>query len=466
MRPGAEGALVVLPAADGGGKGEQAGRAKGDDQEAQSIAAVAAAVAAIVVHDDPAALSRTVAREAARLLDAERATLFLLDDAGSTLSAFEGGDGNEASVRRLSRGRGLPWAALAAGRTVKGEQGGGFFRSALAAPIVSGADPLGVLEVADKARGSFGRADEHRLAALCAAIAAAVKNAKLRADLTAERRVNAMMSRYMDPRLATLLLAGDGGALGGRPVRATMLFCDLRDSTALAEELGPAGMVSLLNEFFTLAASCLRIEGGMLDKFIGDAVLGAFGVPFSGDDDEDRAVRAGLALTAALRRWNETRRAKGLAPLQIGVGINTDIVVAGNIGSPDRMDYTVTGAGVNLAAKLEKACKRYGAEILVSGHTLRRLKGRYAIRPVGDIGVSGRIDPVRIYEVLPTHLAQAAANLDDALSAYSRGVALRRQGRLNAAEACFRTCLSLNPADRGAAMQLQACRRSLGAAES
>ncbi|MBL8658282.1 MAG: GAF domain-containing protein [Rhodospirillales bacterium] len=480
MRPGAEGAIFLLPKTDGGGEGAEAGRTTGDDRAAEAVAAVAAAVAAIVVQDEPAALSRTVAREAARLLDAERATLFFLDDAGSTLTAIPEGNGGEASMLRLPRGRGLPWAALAAGRVVNTPQAcahrhlegggdehvGGLFRSALAAPIVSGAGPLGVLEVADKAHGSFGRTDQHRLAALCAAIAAAVENAKLLAHLTAEKCVNAMMSRYMDPRLATLLLEGDGDALCGRPVRATMLFCDLRNSTALAEDLGPEGMVSLLNEFFTRVASCLRSEGGMLDKFIGDAVLGAFGVPFSGEDDEDRAVRAALALTAALRQWNETRRAKDLAALRIGVGINTDIVVAGNVGSPERMDYTVTGAGVNLAARLEKACKRYGAEILVSGHTVRRLRGRYAIRPVDDICIPGKVDPVRIYEVVSDHAAQAGANLHDALSAFSRGVALRRQGRHGAAEACFRTCLSLDPGDRGAAIQLQACRRSLGAAGS
>lgn len=277
-------------------------------------------------------------------------------------------------------------------------------------------------------------------------------------DITGEKRVKAMISRYMDPRLANQLLESGRDALGGQSVLATVLFTDLRDSTKLIEKIGAPAAVTVLNEYFTMMDECLRAEGGMLDKFIGDAVLAAFGIPLAGDDDEDRAVRAAIAMTAALQRWNVTRAANGLSRLDMGIGINTDIVVAGNIGSPKRMDYTVIGGGVNLAARLEKACKCYGARILVSEHTVRRLKGRYRLRPVDTLSFQGSAKAVKIYEVLDYHTAESFPNLSASIATFTRGLALGRRGEASKAQECFRECLALNPADPLPAIHLERCR--------
>lgn len=135
--------------------------------------------------------------------------------------------------------------------------------------------------------------------------------------------------------------------LGGKSVTATVLFSDIRDFTTLSEELGPHRTVSLLNEYFSIMVEVITKQGGMLDKFIGDAVMAAFGLPVAHEDDEDRAVRAAIGMITALWEWNAERAESGKAPVNIGIGLNTDNVVSGNIGSPRRMDYTIIGDGVN-----------------------------------------------------------------------------------------------------------------------
>ena len=143
-----------------------------------------------------------------------------------------------------------------------------------------------------------------------------------------------------------------------------MLFSDIRSFTTMTEQLGAQGTVALLNEYFTLMVDCIHREEGMLDKFIGDAIMAAFGIPVAHDDDDDRAVRAAIAMMRECRRWSRDRVQRGQQPVDIGIGLNTDMVVSGNIGSKKRMDYTIIGDGVNLASRLESACKHYSAQIL------------------------------------------------------------------------------------------------------
>src|SRR5688572_4833336 len=146
-------------------------------------------------------------------------------------------------------------------------------------------------------------------------------------DITSEKRMKSTMARYMDPSIADQLLATGSEILGGKSVPATVLFSDIRDFTTLTEQLGPQATVSLLNEYFEIMVECVQREGGMLDKFIGDAMMAAFGIPVAHDDDEDRAVRAAIAMIRALDAWNKDRTEHGKAPVRIGIGINTDVVV-------------------------------------------------------------------------------------------------------------------------------------------
>src|SRR5581483_5104744 len=242
-------------------------------------------------------------------------------------------------------------------------------------------------------------------------------------DISNEKRVKSTLSRYMDPDLADRLLSADAQAeiLGGTESVATVLFSDVRSFTTIAEQLGPHGTVTMLNDYFERMVDCISDQSGMLDKFIGDAIIAVFGLPVAGEDDEDRALRAGIAMIRSLREWNREREARGEPVLDMGVGLNTDAVVAGNIGSPKRMDYTIIGDGVNLASRLESACKHYGARILLSEFTQAQLKGVYRLREADKVVVKGKTKPVSIYECLDYHDDASFPNLMDTLGAFNEG---------------------------------------------
>ena len=276
-------------------------------------------------------------------------------------------------------------------------------------------------------------------------------------DISNEKRMKSTMSRYMDPRLADQLLAGGEDALGGKSVIGTVLFSDIRNFTGIAEELGPQHTVSLLNEYFTMMVDVIQKNGGMLDKFIGDAIMAVFGLPVPHDDDEDRAVRAAISMITELRRWNADRVAGGKKPIDIGVGLNTDMVVSGNLGSPKRMDYTIIGDGVNLASRLESACKQYYAHILISENTFKKLRGTYRFREADDVVVKGKHEPVAIYEVLDYHTEESFPNLMDAVNYFKSARTWYRKGQWDKAAATFREALALNPQDKLTQLYIERC---------
>jgi adenylate cyclase len=276
-------------------------------------------------------------------------------------------------------------------------------------------------------------------------------------DISAEKRMKSTMSRYMDPGLADQLLAGGDEVLGGKTVEATVLFSDIRGFTTLSEGLGAHPTVTLLNEYFTIMVECIQKEGGMLDKFIGDAIMAVFGLPVAHDDEPDRAVRAAISMISELRRWNTRRVAAGKIPIDIGVGINTDTVVSGNIGSPKRMDYTIIGDGVNLASRLEGACKQFFARILISENTLRQLRGTYRIREVDRVVVKGRHEPSGIFEVLDYHTEESFPQLQDALQTFKGGLSYYRKAQWDKAIGCFSEASLLNPEDRLPRLYVDRC---------
>ncbi len=282
-------------------------------------------------------------------------------------------------------------------------------------------------------------------------------------DITNEKRVRSTLSRYMDPDLADRLLSADAGQeiLGGTESIATVLFSDVRSFTTIAEQLGPNGTVAMLNEYFERMVDCISAHAGMLDKFIGDAIMAVFGLPVAGEDDEDRALRAAIAMIRSLREWNPDREQRGEPRLDMGIGLNTDTVVAGNIGSPKRMDYTIIGDGVNLAARLESACKQYGARILLSELTASKLKGVYRLREVDKVIVKGKTRPVSVFECLDYHDEVSFPNLMEAVGAFAEGLARYRAADFERAADWFGKALEANPGDALSATYVDRCRRLL-----
>jgi adenylate cyclase len=279
-------------------------------------------------------------------------------------------------------------------------------------------------------------------------------------DISTEKRVKATMARYMDPAIAARMLdnKGDSSLLGGVSTRATVLFSDIRGFTTLSEQLGAQGTVAFLNEYFSLMVECIALEEGMLDKFIGDAIMAAFGLPVAHADDEDRAVRAAIAMIRECRRWSHDRIQRGQKPVEMGIGLNTDMVVSGNIGSAKRMDYTVIGDGVNLASRLESACKTYSAQILLSENTFHRLRGTYRIRDIDQVVVKGKTEPVGVYEVLDHHTDESFPNLMDVVSYFNEGMRSYRAAKFSNAIAQFEKALTFHPRDKLSGTYIDRCR--------
>jgi adenylate cyclase len=172
-------------------------------------------------------------------------------------------------------------------------------------------------------------------------------------------------------------------------------------------------------------------------------------------------VRAAIAMITSLFEWNQRRVTEGRMPIDMGIGLNTDLVVAGNIGSPKRMDFTIIGDGVNLASRLESACKQYSARILISEHTFGRLKGVYRTREVDHVIVKGKTEPVGVYEVLDYHSNETFPNLMDAVNCFRDGIEKYRRGDWTLAVAAFGEALKANPDDQLSQTYIERCEQLL-----
>lgn len=260
-------------------------------------------------------------------------------------------------------------------------------------------------------------------------------------DITNEMRLRSTMARYMTREVAEQVIAQGDSALGGRAQQATILFADIANFTSLAERLGPTETVALLNDYFSEMVEVIFEHHGILDKYIGDAIMAVFGAPLSTASDADNAVKTAVRMQQVLAAFNARRANAGLPPIDVRIGINSDEVIAGNIGSARRMDYTVVGDGVNLAARLETANKVYGTRLLVSASTMSRLRDCYHSREIDLLQVTGRVQPVAIHEVFAAEPAGAL------LQSYAAGLAAYRLGEWSRAVEAFDAALRCDPND-------------------
>ena len=225
-----------------------------------------------------------------------------------------------------------------------------------------------------------------------------------------KRRVKRLFSRYVSKDVYQQLLASprDVG-LGGERREMTVLFSDMRGFTTLSESGEAEDLVRQLNQYFTRMVEVVFAHRGTVDKFVGDMVMALFGAPLDDPDHADHAVQTALKMVEELQDLNRRWAVEGRAALDIGIGINTGEMIAGNIGSDTIMSYTVIGDNVNLGARLESLNKDYGTRILISEATRRQLKGHYDVRALGEVTVKGKTRPVAIFEVRTDVKKEASA---------------------------------------------------------
>ena len=278
-------------------------------------------------------------------------------------------------------------------------------------------------------------------------------------DITREKRIRGTMARFMSETVVEKLLEAGDSLLAGASQDVTILFSDIRGFTRLSEQLSARQMVGTLNDYFTEMVDVIFENGGTLDKFIGDAIMAVFGAPFVTPEDPDNAARAAVDMLARLHAFNSGQEGKARPLLSIGIGINSGTVVAGTIGSIKRMDYTVIGDHVNLAARIESANKYYGTKILVSEHTIARLNRNYTMREIDRVRVIGRDTPVALYEILDHYNERSFPNVSAVLAAFGEGLQHYRRREWEAGAKCFAAALQANPADRPTQIFLGRCWR-------
>jgi adenylate cyclase len=219
-------------------------------------------------------------------------------------------------------------------------------------------------------------------------------------DITQEQRLMSTLCRYVTREIAEEVLKQKGQMrLGGTKQPVSILFSDIRNFTAISESLEPEKIVEFLNDYFGSMVQEIFAEQGTLDKFIGDGIMAVFGAPISRPDDPVRAVRAARGMRRSLRAFNARQRTRGGVEIDIGIGISHGESLSGNIGSEQRMEYTVIGDSVNLASRLEGLTKNHPYKILINDQIYEQVRGQFDCVLLGEERVKGKAQAVRVYGV-------------------------------------------------------------------
>lgn len=236
---------------------------------------------------------------------------------------------------------------------------------------------------------------------------------RMTGGLRREAMVRDLFGQYVSPEVARLAIERHG-ELEAQVVECSVLFVDIRRFTALAEVLPPARLIGTLNRYFERMLAEVEAEGGIVNKFGGDSLLAVFGSPLNPmADHAQRAVRAALRMREALVEFNREQAASEMPQLRVGFGLATGELVAGNVGSNRKLEYTVIGDPVNLAARLQELTTSMGSEVLMSARTAELAKGVAELRSLGEVEVRGRAEPVEVFALeetptpQPTKVAEA-----------------------------------------------------------
>jgi adenylate cyclase len=233
--------------------------------------------------------------------------------------------------------------------------------------------------------------------------------------------------------------------LGGETKTLTILFSDIRGFTSVSEKMDAQSLVGLLNKYLAAMAEIVLENRGVVDKFIGDAIMAFWGAPLPSENHAKLAVRTALLMAHRLRECNVEWKKLNYPEIKIGIGLNTGEAVVGNIGSRDRFDYTVIGDNVNLASRLEGLTKFYGVGIIISESTAEAVKSEFAMRQIDCVAVKGKIQGVKIYEVLG--FAEEKESYAKLIEKFGQGFELYFKKDWAGAKKVFEEILAENPDD-------------------
>ena len=243
--------------------------------------------------------------------------------------------------------------------------------------------------------------------------------------------------------------------LGGDKKDLSVLFSDIRGFTTISEKLTPEELVHLLNEYLTAMTNVVFKYDGLLDKYMGDAIMAVFGAPLDQPDHPIRACRTALDMMEELKKLQEKWAGEGRPVLDIGVGINTGDMVVGNMGSEMRFDYTVMGDSVNLGSRLEGINKEYGTNIIISEYTYEAVKDVFFCREMDSVRVKGKKRPVRIYELIGEK--KDVETWGEAIRFFEDGLSKYKQGLWDKAIESFQKVLALRPSDASSRLYIERC---------
>lgn len=273
-------------------------------------------------------------------------------------------------------------------------------RSALCVPLLCRGQQLGLIYLdSSAATGTFNDDDLHLLSAIAVQAAIFIDNARLFEDLQARERQRQNFERFLSPAVVEKVIGSPAAlTLGGEAQEATVLFADIRNFTLLTKQLDPQKLVTLLNEYFSAMTEIIFKYEGTLDKFIGDAIMAEFGVPFGHRDDPFRATAAALEMRKIIREAKKRWLPSEIKSFEVGIGINTGKVIAGNIGSEKHMQYTVIGEAVNIASRIGAAAK--ANQILITHDTWTRVGPSVKTNKLLPLEVKGYPLGIQVYEIL------------------------------------------------------------------
>ena len=235
--------------------------------------------------------------------------------------------------------------------------------------------------------------------------------------------------------------------------KMTIMFSDIRDFTPLSESMTPAENFEFINSYLSQMEPVLSRHHGIIDKYIGDAIMALF------EHGADDAVSGAIAMLERLSYYNAGRERAGYAPIHIGIGLNTGVVMIGTVGGINRMDSTVIGDAVNLTARLEEATKTYHSPLIISQNTLYDLAdpGKYDIRFLDRIRVKGKSQPLSIYEVFNNNPEELRNSKRDSLAVFEKAVAYYHLRDIPKAIPLFKQCFDISPDDFSSLIYLERC---------